>query len=73
MSSMSFKDRIINFFRTDSSQDRLLQNNLINFLKDLDFRQRNPERDLQGNYPLKAEYQQALDKLITEARLGQRG
>lgn len=73
MSKMSFKDRIINFFRTDSSQDRLLQNNLINFLKDLDFRQRNPERDLQGNYPLKAEYQQALDKLITEARLGQRG
>ena len=73
MSSMSFKDRIINFFRTDSSQDRLLQNNLINFLKDLDFRQRNPERDLQGNYPLKSEYQQALDKLIAEARLGRRG
>ena len=73
MSSMSFKDRIINFFRTDSTEDRSFQNSLMDFMKDLDFRQRNPERDLQGNYPLKSEYQQALDKLIAEARLGRRG
>lgn len=73
MSKMSFKDRIINFFRTDSTEDRSFQNSLMDFMKDLDFRQRNPERDLQGNYPLKSEYQQALDKLIAEARLGRRG
>ena len=36
MSKMSFKDRIINFFRTDSTEDRSFQNSLMDFMKDLD-------------------------------------
>jgi hypothetical protein len=69
---MSAGDRLKQLFRTDKSADYRFQDRLQEFNEDLDFRARNPQRNQTGDSPLNAEMQAALQKLIEQAKAGER-
>lgn len=69
---MSAGDRLKQLFRTDKSADYRFQDRLQEFNEDLDFRARNPQRNQTGDSPLNAEMQAALEKLIKQAKAGER-
>ena len=69
---MNLNDRLKQLFRTDKSADYRFQDRLQEFNEDLDFRARNPQRNQTGDSPLNAEMQAALEKLIKQAKAGER-